>query len=187
MTETEDKFEVRSSHFPYEMSGWCSEKSGKVAEYIARLIEMIQTSALSDDERERFRFLLGCAAWDATKLMSFATGSDWSPDDARQLQTEGFAGYQEVAVRYGIIRETDKQRGIRKLNEFLREVEPLVRGQQAPNRTLIHELLGRTQIKHPFVTMVADEIEKVTMDRHPWTSFQKAILAEMDIVKQEAS
>lgn len=180
-----EKHEIRSPLFGHNMAGWCAEKSSHVLQDASRMLDMLAESGMDEKTREMFRLHLECIAWDASKLVSFATGADWTPDDARAVQTRGYEGYQEVAVRFGILDQTDKQRELTRLSSFIAAVEPLVKGPKAPNRTFIHELLGRTSLKHPLVTIIADKVELVTMNDLRWESFQEIALKEIIAAKQQ--
>lgn len=134
--------------------------------------------------RQELRFRLEIIAANATKLLSFSRGADWSLEDARQIQVAGYNGYQEVAVKYGILNQTDKQRERNQLLSFITELEHLIGGEQA-NRTLIHELLRRTNVKDPLISTVADRIEQVTMGTLNWAVFQQSIRQEIGLIQSK--
>jgi hypothetical protein len=189
MTTSIKRPEIRSSLYQHDMSGWCAEKSSNVLQYAARMLDLLNKSTMEERTKEDFRLHLESIAWDASKLVGFAMGAEWTPDDARAVQSRGYEGYQEVAVRFGILGQTDEQRDkqheLTRINTFIAKVEPLVKGEKAPNRTFIHELLERTTLKHPLVSLIEDKIEQVTMNDLKWEEFQKIALKEIAATKTQ--
>ncbi len=168
--------EVRSSRFPYDMSSWCAEKTANVGRDIAHLITLVDRTDLDYNTKENLRLHLSSAAGDISKLMSFSTGANWSVDDGRAIQSDGIQGYEEVAVKYGLLNKSADECTITSLQKFLDELSLLVGGDQYPNRTFIHELLRRSDVKHPIFQTASDAIEKVTMREMQWQDFQKLML-----------
>jgi len=168
------------------MSAWCTEKSSNIAQDISRLIDMVEKdNHLPKDTKEYMKLLLDGCAWDASKLMAFSTGAKWNVNDGRSIQQEGYEGYQEVAVKYGILDQTDHQKEICRIATFVDELEFLRKGDYSPNRTMIHELLSRTTLRHKFIDEVSDLIEQVTMGELEWPLFQRLIKDRIKRVKEQ--
>lgn len=164
---------ITSSKFSHDMGPWCEEKSTFVVRSLASLVDIArkdeedQSLGISEKLEERLS-ILSSALWDATKIMAFACGADWQPSHRDLVFEKGFEGYEELAVSYGVLRETSKRRRIRRIHEFVAEYKPLLEGPVSPNRTLIHELLYRCEVSHPLLEQIADLTENVTMGEMEW-------------------
>lgn len=167
-----------SPRFPFDMSGWCEEKATHVVEGLARLVDYLRDR--DEIDCEAVEVALGAVLLDATKILSFASGGDWSLEDRDTIMDRGYEGYEDVAVKYGVLQETRGQRHIREVKEFAQQFRSLIEGPRAPNRTMLHELLARTRIDDPLVAKLVDLTEQVTMGKIDWLTFQSAALSILD-------
>lgn len=173
-------FEIRSPQFPYDMSAWCAEKSSNVGEAVSHALDLLdQCDILDGNTREMLRFYLGSSLYDISKLMAFSTGSEWPVDDARDVQDHGYEGYQPIAVKFGILNQTEAAAKLSRLETFSDTLSKLLWGDRSPNRTFIHELLKRTKLDAPIVEKTAKTIELVTMGQLDWKDFYLIMDAEL--------
>lgn len=108
---SESRHEIRSSEYPWDMSGWCAEKSENVVWALARLSEAVKKGRdLDENLREGIEFFVHSALHDATKLLSFAAGAPWDPDHRDLVVEFGVRGYEELLVLYGLMDETTEDR-----------------------------------------------------------------------------
>jgi len=170
------------------MSAWCGEKATHVVQGLARIIDELRHRPQLDPEMLEAE--IGAILGDATKILSFAAGADWSLADPDTIMRSGYEGYEEIAVKYGVLHETTGQRRLREVEEKVKEFEPrfreLVEGPRVPGRTMLHELLARTTIKNPQVTGLADLTEQVTMGEIEWEEFQRSAALLLDRLREMA-
>ena len=165
-------FEIRTPQSPFDMSAWCAEKSSNVGKCVSKAVDLLaQSDCLDDDQRELLLHYLRSSLYDISKLMSFSTGTEWSTADARDAQENGYEGYQRLAVKYGILHQTDANANLSRVNSFCDELSKLLWGDRSPNRTFVHDLLSRTTIEHAIVQKTAKTIELVTQGLLEWKDF----------------
>lgn len=173
---------ISSTDFPYDMSAWCIEKSSGVLKDIVESLEYFEKvkDDLPNSIKEDLYYRLSSPINNITKVVAFSCGAEWSTDDPDLILKGGYDGYELVAYKYGLIKATKEQ--IKQKEEevkigyfqfFLLELEKLISGGQANNRTLIHVLLDKTRSKDPYVEEVRELIEEVTMGRLDWVTFQQ--------------
>lgn len=181
--------EIRSSRFPYDMAPWCIQKMSRVVEELARIVEIVNDKeSITEEIREEMLFSLYPAIYDATKMLSFSCGAEWSHTDRDILLKGGDLAFEELQVKYGLIDETqDKDRKrINDINEFISVCRGFLQENRSPNRTFIHELLGRTRIKEPLIDCLGDKLERVTMGEIEWSEFvSKALVLLSDIERKQ--
>lgn len=103
MITLDKDYEVISSNFPYNMAGWCTEKSGNVVKYLKEIVCLIENETKDPDElREEIKYYLGIALWDATKMLSFSCGAEWETSDSDLIMEKGETGYNELMIKYGL-------------------------------------------------------------------------------------
>lgn len=167
-----DKFEIRASNFPYDMSSWCSEKSENIVTEVARIFDLLtKQNDLPNAFREDLIYALNCISWDSTKLLAFSNGKEWMPKDSYLINEKGYDGYEAVAVKYNLLEETTRDKEKKQLRLFVNKFNNYLYGMRAPNRTFIHELLLGCKINHSIISELTDLTEKVTMGELTWDSY----------------
>jgi len=168
----DDKFEIKASNFPYDMSPWCSEKSENIISEVACIFDLLkERKDLPNDFKEELVATLNYIAWNGTKLLAFSNGKEWTPKDSSLINDKGYDGYEEVAVKYNLLEETSRDKEKKRLRLFINKFDDYLNGMRAPNRTFIHELLQRCKIKNSIIIELADITEKVTMGALTWDSY----------------
>lgn len=100
----ETRFEIRSSQYPQDMGPWCLDKAERLVSHLASIVELVKgRDDLPDDVKEELPFHLNAVIYNATKLLSFSCGAEWSPNDPGLIRNRGFAGYQELSVKYKLL------------------------------------------------------------------------------------
>jgi len=172
---------MTSPRFQFDMADWCVEKAAHVVDQLARLLDDVRGDR---DERDSVvENAIGMALWNATKVLAFASGGEWSPGDRDTIMEAGYKGYENVAVKYGVLDETEAQSQARKIREFEASFRDLVVGPRSPNRKLLHVLLTRCGLSHPLIERLADLLEEVTMGRLEWDDLQASALPLLDELK----
>lgn len=171
------KYEIMSSQEPYDMAHWCEEKSTNVTKNLSHLIDSINLNVnLPKDEKERLLDYIYNALWDATKLLAFSTGANWHTDDRDIIFNNGYEGYEEIAVRYGILESTKKAEINNSLDSIVNELRTLLDGQRS-NRTIIHELLDKSPLKNPMIDSVKTYTESVSLGELSWSEYNILVKA----------
>jgi hypothetical protein len=166
------EFEIHSSIFKHNMATWCEEKSENVIIGLARIVDLIKSQKdLPSEFQEDLDSFLSPILWDATKIFAFSCGAEWSTEDRGLIFDNGYAGYEELAVKYGLLDETSESKKKREVSLFLNKFYELLEGEKSLNRTLIHELLASCKIKHIMITQLSNLIEQVTMGELSWEKF----------------
>lgn len=184
------EFEIHSSNFKHNMAAWCEEKSEYVIIGLARIVDLVKSQKdLPPEFQEELQSFLSPILWDVTKIFAFSCGAEWSTADSGLIFDNGYAGYEELAVKYGLLDETSESKRMREislkkreLSLFLNKFFELLEGDKSPNRTLIHELLASCKIKHVMITQLSNLIEQVTMGELTWEKFipsAKSLLNEL--------
>lgn len=184
----DNRIEIRSSAFQHDMAPWCVEKASTVVRELARIAELVNAQeSVSEELREEMLLSLYPALWDATKILAFSCGTDWNPTDRDVLLKGGELAFEELQVKYGLLRETSAQKRDQKricdIEEFISAFRELLSGDRSPNRTLMHELISRTCIKEPLIDALGEKLDRVTMGIVEWPTFvskAQTILAELE-------
>ncbi len=170
------------------MAAWCHEKAEHSLASIARALDEARSLVVRDGvEKEILLMNFSFAIWDASKLLAFSCGADWNPSDPEIIFEQGYAGFEKVLVRYGLLDETseDKQRKLRE--NFIHQLEILLDGDRTPNRTLLHELIAKKDLRHPKLDRLSDMLEKVTMGEMAWAVFVENGRAYVKELREELS
>lgn len=163
--------EVRSSEYPYNMAGWLTEKARNASTCAARMSDILRDEdALPPALRERLQFELAAMLHDLTKILSFASGGQWSTEDERKIFAGGVAGLEEVRVQYGLLRETTVARQTRETMEMLDDLEALLRLERGVARTQIHAVLARRSSDPEFADL-RDMTEALTQGELGWADY----------------
>lgn len=172
----EDKFEIRSSNYPYDFSSWCIEKSNNVVKNLAYIVEYIKNNEYysSTNNKDSLQYYLSDACHDATKLLAFSCGQELSSEDYGLIFQKGMAGYEEVANKFNILHDTEAKRRIRiitRQKDILNQILKCLEGSRSQNRTLIHDLLLQIKTKNPIFTEICYLTEMVTNGEISWQEY----------------
>ena len=180
----ENSFEIRSSDFQHNMAPWCIEKASGVVRELASIAELVNNQqTISEELRGEMMSSLYPALWDATKMLAFSCGAEWNTSDIETLLKGREAAFEELQVKYGLLRETRAQKEVRDVKEFISSCQELLCGDKSPNRTLMHGLISCTRINDPLVQTLGDRLEQVTMGVVEWPVFvlqAQGILTELE-------
>lgn len=171
---------MQSASYPYNMAGWCVEKSSTAVEDLARTIDFLKTTSLSKAEREEAERLLGASLYNSTKVLSFACGAEWKVSDSQVIVDKGYEGWEEVAVRYGLVESTRAGRRARALLSVLKRLEEVLRMEQVQRRTLAHEVLAAFREEDPGIESLREALENVTFGRMKWDEFASLAARQID-------
>jgi hypothetical protein len=182
-----ERHEIRATGYEGDMAGWCVGKSRYALDCAARIIDHLRSSqSLPKETTEIVLGELYSLVHDQSKLLAFATGRlrEWSIEDARLVHTLGFAGYEQVAKKYGVIPETTPERYARQAAELRERVESLLMGGPSPNRTDLHVLLRAYRDNpQPAVASLGHRLEEllepVTQGKLDWEQFVLLARAEL--------
>lgn len=183
-----DKPLITSSHFRYDMGPWLIEKTARVVKSLSENLDLAKMSSNLQLENQ-IRAVLNDTLHDLTKILSFASGGDWSPNDQELILSHGVTGYERIAIKYGIIDESyvtnDKRFEI-----FTTKFQEYISGDVSSNRTLIHELLVECNLKHKIIDRISMLIDDVSMGNRKWIDFTaeasellKELLAKRDEIQ----
>lgn len=164
---TDDSFQIRASNRPHNMAPWCEEKSEHVLKGLVRLLELAEElkSRLSDEDFERMTCLISSIMWDATKLLAFSTGGDWTTDDRSLLMQRRGLGLFELLRRY---RGLTQGRTITRLDDFTNRLRECLSGFRSPGRTLINDLLDSCHpelAKHALIRSISKLTDDLNMGK----------------------
>ena len=190
-----ENHEVTSSQFPWNMAGWCSEKSGNVVHELATLMDYFKRlehlKQKLDTADERAHGDLYSAIFDATKIFAFSCGATWSVDDPEIITKRGKRGYIELAIKYGQITETaTSYAGIDDdiaLRELVEELESLLRNESRSNRTLIHDALRKAASRRDEIERIRELTDKVSMGELSWDDYRGKVFYYLDYLRSELS
>lgn len=164
--------------------GWAVEKASRSLEALSKASDALGSDidTVSREDISRISGLVNSAIYDASKILAYVTKSHWDHNDARDIQNHGHGGYERVAAKYGVIHRTSEQQKVMELAGFVDELAKLLSGRRE-NRTLIHEMLNVTPLKHPLVEKTRTLVELVTQGELEWEDFCLLISARISALK----
>lgn len=188
-----EKHEVTSSRYPWNMAGWCSEKSGNVVRDLARLVDYFKRLERPEQDSdvvvEMAHSRLHTAVWDATKMFAFSCGAEWSGEDQRAVMERGERGYIELSIKYGQMTETatsfaeiDDDIALKGLIE---ELEKLLHSELRSTRTLIHDVLRKSLSRREEIEEIRQLTDKVSMGELSWNDYRIEVSAHLEDLKSE--
>ena len=179
--------EIKSSACPHDMSAWCAEKMSSVVLSLAHIAEVVGAETITDSSQIIMNEL-SLALNDATKMLAFSCGAEWETTDRNIIINKGLLGYEELQVKYGLIRESAGQERIFEPARFISECRHLLAGKCGLNRTLMHELLNRVRFKKsPLLSALEEELETVTMGKIKWEAFVPCALDILAQIEKEGT
>lgn len=156
---------------------WLVEKSQSVLKNAVESYEDFRRREdLPEDFAEAFRSSLYPILYNSTKILSFATGKEWSTKEPDLIWEKGRDGLDEVLVKYGCLAEGETVEGKKRIQaqnfaSDLKELKQLLSKPRCPSRTLIQELLMKQRkigIQDPILDEISGLIESVTMGELSW-------------------
>jgi hypothetical protein len=187
MSERRAKVEVRSEDFPWDMSGWCEEKAETTVEDLAMIADLLKRTDLPSDFVKEARGQLWSALKNATKVLSFVAGVEWSPADRDLVAEGGNDGFKALAVKYGL-RASDEELLRGAFTEIQRGLAPLLKADVRANRTRIHVVLLEakqsrwiTKSHAKLLEELAEMIERVTQGQDSWDEFVRVARVMLDV------
>ena len=188
-----NKFEIRSSEYPYDMSAWCAEKSSNVLRSLSEVADLLNSeNDLPPDFRDEISRCLGSAVIYGILVLAFSRGQATTAEpgaDAEEIMSLGYAGYERLAVRYGLLEMTSEERRrmeTRRLVESCaRQLHECLTADRASGRTAAHDVLARYANVSPVLTGLADSLEQVTMGESSWEDFVKSARIQLDYLLEK--
>ncbi len=180
----EDKIEVRSSKYSYDMSSWVLEKATNVLRELSCISEKISKNSYIDSNfKDEIGDNLYPAIYDCLKLVSFSSNLEWNPDDIRIICEEGYKGYTKVIKEFD---DKEHDESVRKIDiqKFCAELENLLKGHRT-NRTLIYDLINEYKIKDADLDKIKEMLEKLTIGDLDWETFGKDSLKYIRAIREK--
>ncbi len=176
---------ITTTSNPLDMTGWCVEKSASVVETTTELLSLIQKEpSLSNERREEILALLRPALWNGTKLVAFATGRTWNPEQVEDLWTGGERAFRRFAIFHGLM-EDPKKRAHLELDRLRASVLDALSRERWEGRPLIHTLCNNVApILRERTTRLVDLTEQLTMGEIEWGEYKDAMAAALDSAAQ---
>ncbi len=172
------KVDIRSSDYDYNMAPWLAEKSQYILEGLVAIYEDFRKKDnLPNDLMDILTTYLSGIFYDATKILSFASGGEWSISDRSIIIEKGKKGLEEVLVSYGLLEETTEEKTKRqtfeKVENLVNKLKELLKEPRYEARPRIHKLLLKEGFDDTIVNQISDLTEDVTMGELPWDRYIK--------------
>lgn len=168
-----DDFAIKVEGDVANWSPWCSEKAAKAAYFAASAVDGLWKAGLSEQTHPELWYALFYSVENTTRLWAFSRGllSEYRASDAEIILKNGSAGYETIAIRYGVRRDTDPS-AIRDLRGFVAEAGPyLVDFPRHDERTLLYDVIRRCRVRHPLIRRLSTILDEVSMGNRPWQDF----------------
>lgn len=169
-----------------DMKHWAMEKSSHAVEAMVKAVDALRRSEVDDEHIDTARFLLENGMYDAIKILSFCCEAKFSPSDAQLVRSEGWRGYEVVAVKYGLLDETTTDTKIRRLTRFIESVRQNLQKSRADGRREIHELLISCNLDYAPIAEISDLTEDLTMGTLDWDSCRQRLHNFLEALETEA-
>jgi hypothetical protein len=158
--------------------GWLTEKSERIVEGLAQIVELTQKfeQDIPEEFESQLTSLVGTILWDATKILSYACGDrrKWSPEDRDVIMENGYEAHRAIISKY---KGADVE-FVTSLDVLDEKLEQLLEGPRS-NRTLIHDLLRHCVVKSPIVDAIRDFTENISMGEMNWDEYVAAVRGEL--------
>ena len=175
---------ILSNQFDCNMAHWLYEKVVSVIEKLLEIqkffvanrakqnIEELLASPYTDSKtnNDHILDLISDSFFELTHILSFTVGGTWDPQDKDLLIIRGEKGLDKLYVKYGLKEETDIHREI---FSFIRKARELLKGERAPNRTFLYDILNPIikKEKDPLLQHIDDNLELVRDGEMTWEAF----------------
>ncbi len=169
------KVQIRSSQSSHNMAPWLVEKSQFTLEWLVRLYDDFrQKDDLPEDAMDNLTDWLSPVFYDVTKIVSFASGGEWSPEDRDAILKDGMAGLEQIFVKYGLLQETTEERRKRERKEqtetLLVQLKLLLT-KPRDSASQINQLLFQKGFDSPIVNEMTNLTEKRFMGELTWEEY----------------
>ena len=174
---------ILSDQYPYDMGSWLEEKSQNVLKALSYMHQAISSCAegmIAKEIEEDLMQWLYPALYDATKILSFASGGHWTPGDRELMIREGLTGLEKVLKEYGLLAETTAERE-KAIEQTRREnacrafgiISQLLDSSRGEFRSQIHSELRATSVnmEHPALSKLIEETETLMMGDVMWDEY----------------
>jgi len=135
-----NRVEIRSSGSPHDMTDWCIERTAHVVKYLADAFDSLglALAVTPSDDLARLEISIRAALRNAVKELAFVCGTSWTEADIVTIANDGRDGYERVAVRFGLMKETRAERRSVEYGLFCARLSDLIAKPTAPNRTVVN-------------------------------------------------
>ncbi|QTQ15537.1 hypothetical protein [Treponema parvum] len=170
-----NQFECNMAHWLYERVVSVIEKLLEIQKFFVvnrdkQNIEELLTSPYTDSKtnNDHILDLISDSFFELTHILSFTVGGTWDPQDKDLLIIRGEKGLDKLYVKYGLKEETDIHREI---FSFIRKARELLKGERAPNRTFLYDILYPIVKEDPLLQHIDDNLELVRDGEMTWEAF----------------
>lgn len=165
---------IQLSNKEYDMSSWFQEKSSNVVLYLSTIIDMYNNNQIhSETEKEIISSMFNAAVYDAIKLLVLIHGQEQNVDldeAFNSILKNGKNGFEQLEVSCGLLKQTTKDRRIRRLTEYKKQLEHYITEDKTA-RTMIYELTNKYVEERKLKSEIIDKLDKVTMGESSWDEF----------------
>jgi len=166
------KPKIRSSQYEYDMADWLTEKAKAMLTETTLLYQSLgKSDALSEELvgslEKRFDYIFR----NATKMLAFASGSDWDAEDGKLIIKSGKSGLEQVLVKYGLMKETteDKRKG--EIHAFLKKLKPLAFESMQVIRDETRRILSEAKLGSGIIDSIIGLLGQVSKGKLSWDKF----------------
>lgn len=167
------KVSIRSSQYENDMADWLIGKSEKALSETVTLCETLSDSkmnlseeALSELEKRIFIIIRNL-----TKTLAFACGAEWEAEDAKTITEKGSLGLEIAKKKYGILAETSEDKRIFEIEEFVKQLKPLVFEPKQVIRDTLREKFGKAGFDEGIINELIDMMLEVSKGSIKWNDF----------------
>jgi hypothetical protein len=180
------KPKIRSSQYEYDMADWLIEKTKALLTENTLLYENLGKSEELSEElagglEKRFSYIFR----NATKILAFASGSDWDAEDSQLIVNNGKAGLEQVLVKYGLLEETSEDKRKGEIHAFLGRLKPLTYESTQVIRDKTRQVLSEAGLGSDTTDRIIDLLGQVSKGQLKWAEFVVKA-TELFNFKQEA-
>jgi len=166
------KPKIRSSQYEYDMTDWLTEKSKAMLTETTLLYESLGKSEGLSDElvgglEKRFSYIFR----NSTKLLAFASGSDWDAEDVKLIVNNARAGLEQVLVKYGLMEETTEDKIKGEIRTFLKQLKPLTFESMQIIRDETRRILAEAELGSDTTDKIINLLGQVSRGKLKWDEF----------------
>jgi hypothetical protein len=166
------KPKIRSSQYEYDMADWLIEKVKAMLTEITLLYESLGKSGDLSEElvgilEKRFDYIFR----NTTRILAFASGSDWDAEDGKLIINNGKAGLEQVLVKYGLMKETTEDKRKREIHAFLKQLKPLTFESMQVIRDETRRILAEAELGSDTTDKIIDLLGQVSGGKLNWDEF----------------
>lgn len=179
------KASIRSSQYENDMTNWLIKRAETALDETVVLCETLSDSKmnLSDEALAELEKRIYVIIRNLTKTLAFACGAEWEAEDAKAITEKGSLGMEIVKKKYGIIAKTSEDERIGEIEEFVKQLKPLVFEPKQVIRDTLREKFGKAGFDESIINELIEMMLEVSKGSLKWKDFVvKATLLFDEIV-----